>query len=40
VRGIVRRAGRLVVFLDVGRLFSTDERIVMERPSEEPARHG
>ena len=31
---------RLVVFLDVARLFSTDERIVLERPSEEPARHG
>ena len=40
VRGIVRRADRLVVFLDVARLFSTDERIVLERPSEEPARHG
>ena len=40
VRGIVRRAERLVVFLDVARLFSTDERIVLERPSEEPARHG
>ena len=40
VRGIVRRAERLVVLLDVGRLFSTDERIVMERPSEESARHG
>jgi purine-binding chemotaxis protein CheW len=40
VRGVVRRAERLVVFLDVGRLFSTDERIVMERPAEESARHG
>ncbi len=40
VRGIVRRAERLVVLLDVGRLFSTDERIVMERPAEELARHG
>jgi purine-binding chemotaxis protein CheW len=40
VRGVVRRAERLVVFLDVGRLFSTDERIVMERPAGESARHG
>jgi chemotaxis signal transduction protein len=40
VRGVVRRAERLVVLLDVGRLFSTDERIVLERPSEESARHG
>ena len=40
VRGVVRRADRLVVFLDVARLFATDERIVLERPSEEPARHG
>ena len=40
VRGVVRRAERLVVFLDVARLFSTDERIVLEGPSQEPARHG
>jgi len=40
LRGIVRRGERLVVFLDVTRLFSTDERIVLERPTEEPARNG
>ena len=40
LRGVVRRGERLVVFLDVPRLFSTDERIVLERPSEEPARNG
>jgi purine-binding chemotaxis protein CheW len=40
VRGVVRRGERLVVFLDVPRVFSTDERIVLERPSEEPARNG
>jgi purine-binding chemotaxis protein CheW len=40
VRGVVRRGERLVVFLDVARLFSTEERIVLERPSEEPARNG
>ena len=40
VRGIVRRGERLVVLLDVGRLFATDERIVMERPAGEPARNG
>lgn len=39
VRGVVRRGDRLVVFLDVPNLFATDERIVLERPSEEPARH-
>jgi len=40
VRGIVRRGERLVVLLDVAGLFSTDERIVMERPAGEPARNG
>jgi purine-binding chemotaxis protein CheW len=40
VRGIVRRGERLVVLLDVAHLFSTDERIVMERPAGEPARNG
>jgi purine-binding chemotaxis protein CheW len=40
LRGVVRRGERLVVFLDIARLFSTDERIVLERPSEEPARDG
>jgi purine-binding chemotaxis protein CheW len=40
VRGVVRRGERLVVFLDVPRLFSTDERIVLDRPTEEPARSG
>ncbi len=40
LRGVVRRGERLVVFLDVARLFSTDERIVLERPSAEPARDG
>ena len=39
LRGLVRRGDRLVVFLDVARLFSTNERIVLERPAEEPARH-
>lgn len=40
LRGVVRRGDRLVVFLDVARLFSTDERIVLEKPSEVPARNG
>ena len=39
VRGVVRRGERLVVFLDVPNLFATDERIVLERPLEEPARN-
>jgi purine-binding chemotaxis protein CheW len=34
LRGVVRRGDRLVVFLDVPRLFSTDERIVLEKPEE------
>jgi purine-binding chemotaxis protein CheW len=33
LRGLVRRGERLVVFLDVARLFSTNERIVLERPA-------
>jgi len=40
LRGVVRRGERLVIFLDVARLFATDERIVLEQPAEEPARHG
>ena len=40
VRGVVRRGERLVVFLEVARLFSTNERIVLEGPTEEPARNG
>jgi len=40
LRGVVRRGERLVVFLDVPKLFSTDERIVLEHPAEESARHG
>jgi purine-binding chemotaxis protein CheW len=39
VRGVVRRGERLVVFLDVPKLFATDERIVLDRSSEEPARN-
>ena len=39
LRGVVRRGERLVVFLDVARLFATDERIVLQRSTEEPARH-
>jgi purine-binding chemotaxis protein CheW len=39
LRGVVRRGERLVVFLEVARLFATDERIVLERPAEEPPRH-
>ena len=39
VRGVVRRGERLVVFLDVPNLFATEERIVLDRPSEEPPRN-
>ena len=38
IRGVVRRNDRLVVFLDVPRLFSADERIVLEPATAEPAR--
>jgi purine-binding chemotaxis protein CheW len=37
LRGVVRRGERLVIFLDVPRLFATDERIVLERPAEQTA---
>jgi purine-binding chemotaxis protein CheW len=40
LRGVVRRGERLVVFLDVPMLFSTDERIVLAHSPEESARHG
>jgi purine-binding chemotaxis protein CheW len=39
VRGVVRRGERLVVFLDVPQLFATEERIVLDKSSEEPARN-
>ncbi|HZO18921.1 MAG TPA: chemotaxis protein CheW [Gemmatimonadaceae bacterium] len=37
LRGIVRRNDRLVVFLEVTRLLTTDERLVLERVTEEAA---
>ena len=40
LRGVVRLGERLVVFLDVARLFSTDERIVLEQPADGLVRHG
>ena len=36
--GIVRRDARLVIFLDVARLLSTGDRLVLERVTAEPAR--
>ena len=39
LRGVVRRGERLVVFLDIPRLLSTSERIVLDRPAEDPLRH-
>jgi hypothetical protein len=35
--GIVRRGERLVVFLDVAKLLSTGERLVLERAAAETA---
>lgn len=37
LRGVVRRNDRLVVFLEVTRLLTTDERLVLERVTEEAA---
>ncbi len=37
LRGIVRRNDRLVVFLEVTRLLTTDERLVLDRVTEEAA---
>lgn len=34
LRGIVRRNDRLIVFLEVTRLLTTDERVVLERATE------
>ena len=39
LRGVVRRGERLVLFLDIARLLSTSERIVLER-ADEPAPNG
>jgi purine-binding chemotaxis protein CheW len=39
LRGIVRRADRLVICLDVTRLLSTTERIALERATEGQATH-
>lgn len=37
LRGVVRRNDRLVVFLEVTRLLTTDEHLVLERLTEEAA---
>ena len=38
--GVVRRDQRLVMFLDVGRLLSTSDRLVLERATETAASRG
>ncbi|HET8834678.1 MAG TPA: chemotaxis protein CheW, partial [Gemmatimonadales bacterium] len=40
LKGIVRREQRLVVFLDVNRLLSTNERLVLEQASDPAAQSG
>lgn len=40
LRGVVRREDRLVIFLDVGRLLSTNERLSLERATDEVVQHG
>lgn len=39
LRGIVRRGDRLIVFLEVTKLLSTDEQLVLERVAEAGASH-
>jgi purine-binding chemotaxis protein CheW len=34
LRGVVRRNGRLIVFLEVTKLLTTDERLVLERAAD------
>ena len=38
LRGVVRRNDRLIVFLEVTKLLTTDERVVLERAAEGAAR--
>ena len=40
LRGIVRRGERLLMFLDMGRLLSSDEQLTLERVSEEALPRG
>jgi purine-binding chemotaxis protein CheW len=40
IKGIVRREARLVIFLDVDRLLSTNERLVLEHAAAGAARDG
>lgn len=40
LRGIVRRGERLFIFLEVGRLLSTNERLTLERATGEVVEHG
>ncbi len=40
LRGIVRLGDRLLVYLDVERLLSSDERLTLERVAEEALPHG
>lgn len=35
LRGVVRRNGRLIVFLEVTKLLTTDERLVLQRAADE-----
>jgi purine-binding chemotaxis protein CheW len=40
VRGVVRRNDRLIVFLEVTKLLTTDERVVLERATDGATRDG
>ena len=40
LRGVVRRDDRLIIFLDMGRLLSTNERLTLERATGEVVQHG
>jgi chemotaxis signal transduction protein len=40
LKGIIRRADRLVIFLDVDQLLSSAERIALQRAGEQELAHG
>lgn len=40
LRGVVRRGEKLLIFLDVGKLLSTNERLTLEKAAAEATHHG
>jgi len=39
LRGVVRRGERLLIFLDVGKLLSTNDRLILEKATGDAAHH-